>query len=58
MFKLLLISIVFAPVLIGAQAARAWDHRRAVVALLVAVLIYDLLYMLMLYYLRFRWSAG
>jgi hypothetical protein len=58
MFKLLLISIVFAPVLIGAQAARARDHRRGVVTLVVAVLIYDLLYMSMLYYLRFRWSAG
>ena len=53
MFKLLLISIVIAPVLLGMQAARTGARRRrGLVLLLALVLTYDVLYMLMLYYLR------
>lgn len=58
MFKLLLISIVFAPVLIGALAGRTRDGRRGLLFLLAFVLTYNVLFVMMLYYLRVRWSAG
>jgi hypothetical protein len=58
MFALLLISIVAVPVLAGTQAAKVRDRRRGLAVLLATVLVYDLGYILMLYYLRFRWSAG
>ncbi len=55
MFKLLLISIVIAPVLLGMQAAKDPSRRRGQFLLLALVLTYDVLYLLMLYYLRIRW---
>jgi hypothetical protein len=56
MFKLLLISIVVVPVLVGMRAATASRAGgRGLQVLLVFVLAYDLLYMLMLIYLRFHW---
>jgi hypothetical protein len=55
MFKLLLISIVAAPVLLGIHAARARSTRRGFFRLLGLVLTYDALYFAMLYYLRIRW---
>jgi hypothetical protein len=55
MFKLLLISIVAAPVLLGVHAARIRGTRRGVFRLLGLVLAYDSLYVAMLYYLRIRW---
>jgi hypothetical protein len=58
MFKVFLISIVVVPVLLGMQAARARHGRRGLAMLLAAFFAYDVLYLLMLYYLRFRWSAG
>jgi hypothetical protein len=54
MFKLMLISIVVAPVLLAMKAARA-DRRRGLQLLLGFVLTYDVCYVLMLYYLRVRW---
>ena len=54
-FKLLLISIVIVPVLLGMNAAGVRGKRRGLLLLLVFVLVYDALYMLMLYYLRVRW---
>jgi hypothetical protein len=57
-FALLLISIVAVPVLIATQVARGHDARRGVLALVALVLIYNVLYMAMLYYLRHRWNAG
>lgn len=54
MFKLLLISIVIVPVLLGVQAARN-NGRRGLVVLFALVLSYNVLYLLMLYYLRIRW---
>ena len=54
MFKLLLISIVVAPVLLAMKAARSHAGRRGPL-LLALVLGYDVLYWLMLYYLRLRW---
>ena len=53
MFKLLLISIVIVPVLLGMRAARR--GRQGVGLLLGLVLTYDVFYWLMLYYLRVRW---
>jgi hypothetical protein len=55
MFKLLLISIVAVPVLIGIQAAKVRNGQRGGIRALVGVLIYEILYVLMLYYLRIRW---
>jgi hypothetical protein len=55
MFKLLLISIVIAPVLLALQAARTRPLPRAAALLAGLVLGYDVFYMLMLYYLRLRW---
>jgi hypothetical protein len=54
-FKILLISIVIVPVLLAMQAAKSRNAPRGLFLLLVLVLVYDVLYMLMLYYLRFRW---
>ena len=54
MFKLMLISIVVAPVLLAMKAARA-DRRRGLQLLLGLVVTYDVCYVLMLYYLRVRW---
>jgi hypothetical protein len=55
MFKLLLISIVIAPVLLGMRAARGGRGRQRMGLLLGLVLTYDVFYWLMLYYLRIRW---
>ena len=55
MFKVLLISIVIVPVLLGMYAATRRHRRRGVAVLLGLVFVYDLLYFLMLHYLRFRW---
>jgi hypothetical protein len=55
MFKLLLISIVIAPVLLAMQAAHRGGRRRGAPLLIALVLGYDLLYWVMLYYLRLRW---
>jgi hypothetical protein len=55
MFKLLLISIVIVPVLLGMQADRSGRGRHGLGLLLALVLAYDVAYWLMLYYLRVRW---
>jgi hypothetical protein len=55
MFKLLLLSIVIVPVLLGMQAATSRRERRGLSLLLALVLTYDALYLFMLYYLRVRW---
>jgi hypothetical protein len=55
MFKLLLISIVIAPVLLGMKAAKGRRERQGMGLLLGLVLAYDVFYWLMLYYLRIRW---
>src|SRR5262249_10342096 len=56
MFKLLLISIVMGPVLLGMRAA-ARRGREGLALLLALVLAYDVFYWLLLYYLRLRWVA-
>ena len=55
MFRLFLISIVIVPVLLGVQTAKGPSGRRGLFLLLGFVLTYDVLYLLMLYYLRVRW---
>ena len=54
-FKLLLISIVIVPVLLGMNAASARSKGRGLFLLLALVFVYDAFYVLMLYYLRVRW---
>jgi hypothetical protein len=63
MFKLLMISIVLVPVVFGIQAARRRTARRGLAQLLVFLFLYDVFYVLLLYYVRVRWvgwgaSAG
>jgi len=55
MFKLLLISFVVVPVLLGMHAATGPRGRRGLPYLLALVLAYDALYWVLLYYLRLRW---
>ena len=54
MFKLLLISVVLAPVWLAVRTASGRRTPR-VVFLLGLVAAYDVLYLLMLYYLHVRW---
>jgi len=55
MFKNLLVSIVLVPVLFGIYAAGMRRQGPGLVRLLILFFIYDVLYLLMLYYLRYRW---
>jgi hypothetical protein len=55
MFPLLLISVVVVPVLLAMRLARRRDLGRGLALLVAFVLAYDVLYLLMLYYLRLRW---
>ena len=55
MFKLLLISVVVVPVLLGIQASKKRAGSRGLLTLLTFVFAYDVFYFLMLYYLRLRW---
>jgi hypothetical protein len=54
-FAWLLISIVIVPVLLGMHAATSRRGPRGLPVLLAGLLVYDVLYMFMLYYLYFRW---
>ncbi|HET6899597.1 MAG TPA: hypothetical protein VFK70_14675 [Vicinamibacteria bacterium] len=55
MFKLLLISIVVVPVVLGIWAAATRSRRHGLLLLLAFVLGYDALYFVLLYYVRMRW---
>lgn len=55
MFKYLLISIVIAPVLLGLAAAASRRRRSGLQMLLALLFTYNVLYLVMLYYLRYRW---
>jgi hypothetical protein len=55
MFKLLLITIVIVPVVLGMWAATRRSRRRSLALMLAVVLTYDVVYFLMLYYVRIRW---
>jgi hypothetical protein len=55
MFKSVLISVVIVPVLLAMQAAGSRSARRGVLVLLSLLLVYDVMYLALLYYLRVRW---
>jgi hypothetical protein len=55
MFKALLYSIVIVPVLLALLAATSRRPRTGLALLLGSVLVYNLLFLLMLYYLQRRW---
>jgi hypothetical protein len=55
MFKGILISVVVLPVLLGMVAGRIRRESHALLLLLGSVFIFDVLYLLLLYYLRIRW---
>lgn len=54
MFDKLMLSIVLAPVVFGIVAARG-RRRSQFVLLLALVSVYNLLYVALLYWLRWRW---
>ena len=56
MFQFFMISIVVMPILIGVYAARGRERRRSRRKLTGAWVTYALLWICVLYYLRFRWS--
>lgn len=56
-FKWLLISIVIVPVLLGMYAATSRRGPRGLPVLLGGLLLYDVLWLFMLYYLNYRWAA-
>ena len=55
MFSQFLISIVIVPVVLGVLVARGRRARQHLPQLLVLFAAFDVLYMLLLYYLRYRW---
>lgn len=55
MFKFLIITVVFVPILLAVQAAAARSKRQGLVVFLALLATYNVLYMVMLYYLRIRW---
>jgi predicted Na+-dependent transporter len=55
MFSKLLVSIVLVPVVLGMVAARSRRRRGVALRLLALVGAYDVLYLFLLYYLRYRW---
>ena len=54
-FKSLVLSIVFVPPLVGIWVALSRGGRRGLPLLLGLVLAYDVLYIFLLYFLRYRW---
>lgn len=55
MFKGVLLSVIIVPVLLGMQAASSRRVQRGLLFLLASLLVYDMSYLLLLYYLRVRW---
>lgn len=55
MFKHFLTTLVIVPVLGGMLAGRSRRTQAALVSLIAFVLLYDVFYLLVLYYLRRRW---
>jgi len=54
-FKHLLISIVIAPTLLGLAAAASRRRKARLPMFFGLLLTYNALYLVMLYYLRYRW---
>lgn len=57
MFKFLLISIVIVPVLLGVIAGTRRRGPRGLPTLLGGLLVYEVTWLFMLYYLNFRWVS-
>ena len=55
MFKYVLISIVIVPVLLGVKAATYPSGRRGLRVLAVGWILYGVVWVAMLYFLRHRW---
>lgn len=55
MFKVVLISVVIVPVILGMQAGSTRRAHQGLLLLLIFLLVYDVLYLMLLYYLRVRW---
>ena len=55
MFSRFLITIVLVPVVLGMIAARGRTAQQRLLQLLAYIAVYDILYMFVLYYLRYRW---
>jgi hypothetical protein len=55
MFKAILISVVIVPVILGMRAGTSRRVRRGAPLLLAFLLLYDVMYLALLYYLRVRW---
>ncbi len=55
MFKGLLASITLVPVLLGMLVAGSRRWRQGLLLLLGSVLAYDFCYLILLYFLRYRW---
>jgi hypothetical protein len=55
MFRLFLLSIVVVPVLLGILSARVRSRQLAWVTFVSFVLVYHVVYLAVLYYLRLRW---
>lgn len=55
MGKLLMLTVVFVPVLLGVVTARRRRLRAGLRQLLVATLLFDVAYMMLLYYLIYDW---
>jgi len=53
--KTLLLMVIYVPVLIGILAGRERRLRPALLRLLLGVLVFDVVYLLILYCLRYRW---
>lgn len=56
MFKYFLISIAMVPLLVGVNAAKGRGGEGSRPALRVGWVVYALLWFVVLYYLRYRWS--
>lgn len=57
MFKLFLVSLVILPVALGMHAGTLRPERSGLSRLLALLFGYNALYLLILYYLRYRWIS-
>jgi hypothetical protein len=55
MGKALLVTVVLVPVLLGMWSARTRGLRRGLQNLLVMLIVFDVAYLVLLYYLRHKW---
>jgi hypothetical protein len=55
MFKGVLVSVVILPVLLGMAGGRMRRESHGLVLLVGSLFIFDVLYLLLLYYLRVKW---